>query len=338
MEVEQEEMKSLGVFDIYREAYKIILSWRKIFTRITLALILPLSFISLAHTLSSNTLFPKITDQNQKDLAETQVPTSNYTNIFDLLSSTSASYWLLQAAYTIFSFILHLLSTSAIVYTMACIYSGREVTFRLVMSVVPKVWKRLMVTFFTIFLALCTYHVVAFLVLALVAVLIAFGPDTNVGLVIFLVVVVLYSIGLLYMSIVWQLASTISVLEDSCGFQAMKKSNQLIRGKVGMATFIFLKLGLLYYMLQKALERVVVHGESLAMVDRVAFANACLSLLSLLSLFERVVQTIIYFVCKSHHHENIDKLALSDHLQVYTQEYYIPLKGDNLQLKQFYVG
>ena len=331
-------MKSLGVFDIYREAYKIILSRRKIFTQITFALILPLSFISLAHTLLSNTLFPKISDQNQKDLAETQVPNSNYANIFDLLSSISASYWVLQAAYTIFSFILSLLSTSAIVYTMACIYSGREVTFKLVMSVVPKVWKRLMVTFFTIFLALCTYHVVAFLVLALVAVLIVFGPNTNVGLVILSVVVVLYSMGFLYMSIVWQLASTISVLEDSCGFQAMKKSNQLIRGKVGMATFIFLKLGLVYYMLHKALERVVLQGEPLGMVNRVAFANVCLSLLSLLSLFERVIQTVIYFVCKSHHHENIDKLALSDHLQVYTQEYYIPLKGDNLQLKQFYVG
>ena len=338
MEVQQQEMKSLGVFDIYREAYKIILSRRKIFTQITFALILPLSFISLAHTLLSNTLFPKITDQNQKDLAETQVPNSNYANIFDLLSSISASYWVLQAAYTIFSFILSLLSTSAIVYTMACIYSGREVTFKLVMSVVPKVWKRLMVTFFTIFLALCTYHVVAFLVLALVAVLIVFGPNTNVGLVILSVVVVLYLMGFLYMSIVWQLASTISVLEDSCGFQAMKKSNQLIRGKVGMATFIFLKLGLVYYMLHKALERVVLQGEPLGMVNRVAFANVCLSLLSLLSLFERVIQTVIYFVCKSHHHENIDKLALSDHLQVYTQDYYIPLKGDNLQLKQFYVG
>ncbi|KAL6316507.1 hypothetical protein AAG906_018210 [Vitis piasezkii] len=317
MEVQQQEMKSLGVFDIYREAYKIILSRRKIFTQITFALILPLSFISLAHTLLSNTLFPKITDQNQKDLAETQVPNSNYANIFDLLSSISASYWLLQAAYTIFSFILYLLSTSAIVYTMACIYSGREVTFKLTHGHILHNLS-----------GLCTYHVVAFLVLlALVAVLIAFGPNTNVGLVILSVVVVLYLMGFLYMSIVWQLASTISVLEDSCGFQAMKKSNQLIRGKVGMATFIFLKLGL-----------GGAAGEPLGMVNRVAFANVCLSLLSLLSLFERVIQTVIYFVCKSHHHENIDKLALSDHLQVYTQDYYIPLKGDNLQLKQFYIG
>ena len=140
-------MKSIGVIGVYREAYKIILSRRRIFTQITLSLILPLSFISLAHTQLSKNLFPKITDQNQKDVAETQIPANSpYTNMFDLLSSTFTSYSLLQTAYTIFFFILSLLSTSSIVYTTACIYSGQEVTFRMVMSVVPKVWKRLIIT------------------------------------------------------------------------------------------------------------------------------------------------------------------------------------------------
>lgn len=330
MEVAQQEMKFLGVFGMYREAFKIILSRRKIFTQIMVAYILPLSFISLANTLHSSSLFPKTVDQIQKDLAETQVPTSNSTNIFDLLSSVSASYWAFQVTYTMYSFIFSLLSTSAIVYAMACIYCGQEVTFR--MSVVPKFLKRLMLTSITIFLVLCTYHVVAFLVFALVAVLIAFGPNTNVGVSILLVVVVLYLMGLLYMSVVWQLASTVSVLEDSEGFQAMKRSNQLIKGKVCVSTLIFLKLGLLYYMLQKALERVVANGESLGTVNRVAYVNVYLSLLVLLSLFERVIQTIIYFVCKSYHHENVDKLALSDHLQIYAQQ---DNAGDNLDvLKQ----
>ncbi|KAL4204792.1 hypothetical protein AMTRI_Chr01g111570 [Amborella trichopoda] len=49
MDREPEDMKFLGCLGIYNEAFKIILSWRKIFTRITLALILPLSFIFLAH-------------------------------------------------------------------------------------------------------------------------------------------------------------------------------------------------------------------------------------------------------------------------------------------------
>ncbi|KAK4387356.1 hypothetical protein Sango_2342200 [Sesamum angolense] len=44
--------------------------------------------------------------------------------------------------------------------------------------------------------------------------------------------------------------------------------------------------------------------------------------------------TVIYFVCKSYHHENIDKSALSDHLEVYVGDY-VPLKGKDIQLKEY---
>ena len=203
----------------------------------------------------------------------------------------------------------------------------------MVKSVVPNVFKRLIITSFSIFLVISTYHVVAFLVFGLVAVVIAFGPNTDVGMSVLFVVLVLYLMGLLYMTIIWQLAYTVSVMEDSYGFQAMKRSNQLLKGKVGVSIIILLKLGLLYYMLQKALERVVVNEEKLGVVNRLAYGSVGLSLLLLLSLFERVVQTIIYFVCKSYHQEYVDKLDLLDHLQVYSQEYYdVPLKGENHDL------
>jgi hypothetical protein len=56
-----------------------------------------------------------------------------------------------------------------------------------------------------------------------------------------------------------------------------------------------------------------------------------------LFLFELVIQTVmIYFVCKSNHHEKIEKLALSDHLDVYHGEY-VPLNSKDVQLEQHYV-
>ena len=48
-----------------------------------------------------------------------------------------------------------------------------------------------------------------------------------------------------------------------------------------------------------------------------------------------VVQTVVYFVCKSYHHESIDKSSLADHLEVYLGEY-VPLKGRDVQLEQYY--
>ncbi|CBI19938.3 unnamed protein product, partial [Vitis vinifera] len=256
MDLEQEEMQFLGIFGIYKEAYKIIFSWKKIFSQITVALILPLCFIFLAYIEVSDYLFQKIK----------------------------------------------------------------------VMSVVPRVWKRLMVTFLCIFVAVFAYNIFALLILILWALCI--GP-VKIGILILWVMFILYLVGLSYMSIIWQLASVVSVLEDLYGFRAMVKSRALIRGKLVVAIVIFLKLNISLFVIKIAFERLVVYGASLGMANRVGYGILCFLLLFKLFLFGLVLQTIIYFVCKSYHHENIDKSALSDHLEVYMGEY-VPLKAKDI--------
>ncbi|WVZ14091.1 hypothetical protein V8G54_011657 [Vigna mungo] len=56
----------------------------------------------------------------------------------------------------------------------------------------------------------------------------------------------------------------------------------------------------------------------------------------LLYLFQLVIQTVLYFVCKSYHHQNIDKSSLSDHLEVYHGEYE-PLKAKDVQMEEIHV-
>ncbi|XP_011027399.1 PREDICTED: uncharacterized protein LOC105127717 isoform X2 [Populus euphratica] len=277
MEREQEEMQFLGVFGIYKEAYKIIFSWRKIFSQIALALILPLSFISLAHIEVSNVLSGKIIN-NQVELLGTEAGTKRYNKLSDHVSSELAYFWLFEAAYLILSLIFSLLSSAAVVYTIASIYTNREVSFKKVMSVVPKVWKRLMVTFLSVSVAFFAYTVVAILVSSLVLIIAWFVFTGFHYLKVFysfgIVLLVLYFMGFVYMIIVWQLASSVSVLEEACGFKAMTKSRALIK--------------------------------------------------------------VIYFVCKSNHHENIEKSALSDHLDVYHGEH-VPLNSKDVQLEESYV-
>ena len=190
-----------------------------------------------------------------------------------------------------------------------------------------------MVTFLAIFCAVFVYNVVAILILIVWAVFI--GP-VKAGIVILLILLILYFVGLSYMSIIWQLASVVSVLEDSYGLRAMVKSRALVRGKLWVAIVIFLKLNISLFVIKVVFERLVVHGQSLGMASRVGYAILCFLLLFKLFIFGLVLQTIIYFVCKSYHHENIDKSALSDHLEVYMGEY-VPLKGKDVQLEQYYV-
>ncbi|KAI9200797.1 hypothetical protein LWI28_013327 [Acer negundo] len=331
MDREQEEMQFLGVFGIYKEAYKVILTWRKIFSQITLALILPLSFIFLAHMEVSNLLFSKII-HTDRELDHTREGTENYHKLLQLISKERTYFWLFEALYLTFFLILSLMSTAAVVYTIACIYTGKEVSFNKVLSVVPKVWKRLMVTFLCSFVAFFVYNIVAMIVIFIWA---FFIGNTVLGFPTLFVILISYLVGFIYMTIIWHLASVVSVLEESCGFGAVVKSHGLIKGKWGVAIVVFFKLNISLVIIERVFQALVVRGWSLGMVNRVSYGIVCFLLLFKLILFGLVIQTVIYFVCKSYHHENIDKSALSDHLEVYDLGEYVPLKAKDVQLEHY---
>ncbi|KAJ0829209.1 hypothetical protein HanLR1_Chr00c0026g0693731 [Helianthus annuus] len=114
MDREQEQMQFLGLFGIFKESYKTIISWRKIFTQITLTLILPLTFIFLAHIEISNLLVQNI-EQTEFEKEDTQLYTERYNNLSDTLSSELITFILFKVAYIVVFLILSLLSTAAVV-------------------------------------------------------------------------------------------------------------------------------------------------------------------------------------------------------------------------------
>ncbi|GMI71267.1 hypothetical protein like AT4G19950 [Hibiscus trionum] len=331
MDKEQEEMQFFGCFGIFDESYKAIFAWRKIFSKITLSLILPLSFIYLVHMEVSNIFFRTII-YDEIELHRTPSGTPKYEKLSDLISDEWAYFWLFKAAYFTLYFIFSLLSTAAVVYTTACIYTDRELTFNNVVSVVPKVWMRLMVTFLCIFMAMFFYHVWAVLFVFAISM-----AGSDLGLAALVVFAVLYLVGLLYLTVIWHLASVVSVLEEGYGFNAMVKGKNLIKGNALVGVVIFLILGMGAGGVQFAFQRLVMQGNESGsgMGGRVVYAMLCLFVHSTLSLLGLVIQTVIYFVCKSYHHENIDKSALSDHLEAYLGEY-VPLMPKDLQLHQFH--
>ncbi|CAK9133785.1 unnamed protein product [Ilex paraguariensis] len=300
MERELEELQSLGLFGIYREACMIIFKWRRIFSQITLSLVLPLSVIFLAH-IESNVLLSRIFHME---------------------------------------FVIHSTRADSPIHRASIIeshrsgpisgFSTREVTFKKVMRVVPKVWKRLMVTFLCTFLVFFVYNLVAVLIFFIWA--ITDGGNT-IAVVIFFIILICYVVGFVYLTILWQLASVVSVLEDTYGFKAMIKSKELIKGKMWVAIVFFFKLNFSLYAIQYVFQYFVVYGWPLRSEYRIGVGLLCFLLLLMLILFGLVIQTIIYFVCKSYHQESIDKSALSEHLEVFQGEYE-RLKPKDIQLKE----
>ncbi|KAI3820400.1 hypothetical protein L1987_07946 [Smallanthus sonchifolius] len=332
MDREQEEMQFVGLFGIFKESYKIIISWRKIFTQITLTLILPLTFIFLAHLEISNSLFVDI-EHTEYEKRFTRPGTKRYTNLSNTLSSEWITFWLFKVAYFTALLILSLLSTAAVVYTIASIYTGRKLTFKNVMSVVPKVWKRLMATFVYMFLAFLVYNLLGAFVLLICFMIL---PDNTFGAFLANVLLVIYVMGFVYMTVIWQLASVVSVLESVYGMKAMTKSMDLIKGNRGIAISIFFLLNMSFILIQILFESLVMEGSLLDAWKRVGFGVLYFILLLTLFLFGLVIQTILYLVCKSYHHENIDKEDLSNHLESYLGDYE-PLNGKDVQLQQYHV-
>ncbi|KAE8666659.1 GTP-binding family protein [Hibiscus syriacus] len=318
MERAQEEMQFLGFFGIFKESYKLIFSGRKIFSNITLALILPLSFVYLVYAHVYSFFVSKFT------AADYDIPSQ-------LISYDWLYFWLFNAAYFILFSIFSLFSTAAVVYTIACIYTARELAFKEVMSVVPKILKRLIVTFFSIFVAIFFYLVATVVVLIVWA--ISVGSIPTVGLTVLAILVILFIVGFLYLTTIWHLASSISVLEEAYGFPAMVKSKNLIKGKLWLGISIFFILNLAMGFNQIAFKRLVVEGTNIGMGEKIVYGIIFFLLLSTMILFGLVIQTVIYFVCKSYHHENIDKAALSDHLQLYLLGEYTPSKAKDCQLQ-----
>ncbi|KAM7258604.1 hypothetical protein ACFE04_014345 [Oxalis oulophora] len=322
MERSQEELQVLGFFGILKESFKLIFKWKKIFTQITLSLIIPLCIIFLVHIQISNTFFYRI--RLDKDDDQLTSPTLHRYRQID--SSEWAAFWLFEAIYLTFILILSLLSTSAVAYTIACIYSAKEITLKKVMNAIPKVWKRLIVTILLSFVIVFVYNVI---VIALIYFVVRLGIA---GLVAFIVILILYLIGFVYIGIVWHLASVVSVLEDLRGLKALAKSKNLIKGKMGVTVVIFVLLSTYLVAIEFTFEIIVMYREGL--VIRIVVGIICMVLLFKLVLCGLVIQSVIYFVCKSYHHESIDRAALLDHLEViHLGKYVPPAKSMDIQLQ-----
>ena len=67
-------------------------------------------------------------------------------------------------------------------------------------------------------------------------------------------------------------------------------------------------------------------GEDYGVFTRIVVGGFLVGLLVIVNLVGLLVQSVFYYVCKSYHHQGIDKSALHDHLGGYLGEY-VPLKS-----------
>ncbi|KAI3887246.1 hypothetical protein MKX03_023456 [Papaver bracteatum] len=348
MDRKSTEFESMGILGIYREAYKVTLSQKKIFSQISLALLLPLALIFLAQAgipvppankTQINSPITVVDEYQTGNFEDDQSGYFEYGYSFRAqISSETITPDASKAICWLLISILAVPSASAVVYTVACIYSSRDITFRKAMSVVPKIWKRLAKTFLWNFLIVLVvpvlvYNTILLVILILVITKILPADPKSITLlsaITMVSVISSYVIGNMYIILIWLSSSITTILEDISGSKAVKKGKDLIKGKLWISLINYLTLQFCYENILSVFSAVL-HGEGVAMVGRVSLGIVCLVLLVILLHFGQVIQTVIYLVCKSYHKESI---SLADHLDGYLPVSYTALgSNENVQFK-----
>uniref|UniRef100_A0A7N1A1X0 Polyadenylate-binding protein 1-B-binding protein n=1 Tax=Kalanchoe fedtschenkoi TaxID=63787 RepID=A0A7N1A1X0_KALFE len=311
MDLAHEELQFLSSSDILRESIRIPKLASKTFYSITLTLVFPLSFAILAHSLFTHPILNQLSAGNPhlSDPAQTR---REWTKLLTF-----------QFSYLLFLFAFSLLSTAAVVFTVASLYTSKPVSFSSTLSAIPRVFKRLFITFLWVTILMILYDLL--FAFALVLLLVAFDMDN--GLLLFVSIILLFLLFLVlhvYITALWHMASVISVLEPIYGLAAMKKSHELLKGRTKMAYIFVFGYLVICGLINGIFGALVVRGNNVFL--RIVVGGFLVGLLVIVNLVGLLVQSVFYYVCKSYHHQGIDKSALHDHLGGYLGEY-VPLKS-----------
>ncbi|BBM97838.1 hypothetical protein MPTK1_1g08740 [Marchantia polymorpha subsp. ruderalis] len=318
MDKEPEEMQYLGVVGVIKEAFKLMRSYGRLLASLTATLVLPLCFVMLAHHLLSDPLMDTL--KRQQDRVVTMEGTAAGDKLKATMDRETVVLLVMGILYVLFVLAFSLLSFAAIVYSVACIYTGKGVSYSKVLSVVPKVWKRLMITLLWSYLIMFAYQLSG---IAVFVVLIILFSSLSILVPVLFLTAAVFLVILVYIVMIWDMASVVSVLEKSFGLGALKKSVQVLKGKRLTASCLVVLFWVPNFVISSLFQSQVVHSSG-SLWGRVFYAALLVSLFSALWMMSVVVKSVLYFVCKAYHHET-DRYVLSELLDGYLGEY-MPLK------------
>lgn len=319
-----EELQELTLGEVLRESVSIPRASSRTFALITLALVFPLSFAVLAHNLFTHPIIHRLQSSSSH----------GHTHAWALL-------FFYQFLYLLFLFTFSLLATAAVVFTVASIYAAKPVSFLSTLSAIPPVFSRLFRTFLWVSLLMFLYNS-AFLFSILLVILLsgasASAAPGPAGILLLVLIFLAFLAVHVYITALWHLASVVTVLEPVCGLAAMRKSRELLGGRTRMALVFVLGYlgacgligGLFGAVVVRAGEE---DGVPASPTVRVLVGGALVAVLVVVNLVGLLVQSVFYYVCKSYHHQTIDKSALYEHLGGYLGEY-VPLKS-SIQMESF---
>ncbi|KAL3581863.1 hypothetical protein D5086_016195 [Populus alba] len=208
---------------------------------------------------------------------------------------------------------LSLLSRAAVVYSVDCTYSRKDVDGSKFLAMISKIWRRIVSTylwscmvivgcltlFFVLLVAVCS----TFLVLG-------FWPELNLYAA--MIVGLVFSVIFANAIIVCNIAVVISVLVDVSGPQALLRSSVLIRGQTQVGLLIFLGSTIGMAFIEGLFEhrvKTLSYGDG---SSRIWEGPLLVIMYSFVVLIDLMMSAVFYYSCRSHGMEASDGECLQD--------------------------
>ncbi|GLJ18398.1 hypothetical protein SUGI_0325950 [Cryptomeria japonica] len=197
-----------------------------------------------------------------------------------------------------------LLARAAVAQTVAWIYAGDKPSWERLIEVLPRLWKRLVLTYIWAGVMVTGANaVILVLVLGVFKVVSVFGFHSRLEIGAALGGGIVYSIVFAHAMIVCNLATIVCVLEEyNYGIQAVWKALFLIRGRTRIALALAIIVNLSWAFVESLFLHRVMRGRS--SVTNMALEGSLLVFMySIVTVIYDAMSTVFYYTCKSAHLE-----------------------------------
>ncbi|KAI9125589.1 hypothetical protein K1719_003007 [Acacia pycnantha] len=289
-----------GCVRILRESHLLLLKNKSLMASIALLMLLLHSFIVSCKFFFLR-LILKDFAMKETRLFFTSPKTSQYTNLVTAMTEDVRLFAALGWFFLLLLSTASLFASATIVLASTITYGkGNLLSFRDLLSRVFKPWKRVIITWFYIFVFDLGYLVLSFISIFSFAVNFAspYRPTTFVY-----VVSIPVLAFLVYIGVVWNMSVVVSVLEEKSGLEAIGKSSQILKGLKGQGfvlNLVYAGFGLIvqiwWYLETKK------KGTYDSLFLALVLVNVtCLIRMSLMMAF-----TVFYHMCKFNHGEEVE--------------------------------
>ncbi|CAH2051305.1 unnamed protein product [Thlaspi arvense] len=266
-------------------------------------LVLPLLLNGLVYLFDVFVIKPEITNLiNESSLLPTDLNSPEYIPHRMRFLADFRHFFVSSCIFFIVSFITNLLSVLVLVHASALTHKDENIKIKEFPVLTLKSWKGPLVTNFYIFLFILCYW---FLFSMILFTLIFFSTKLY-----FLVAKsgalwILFAVFECYLAIVWYLSLVISTLEETYGFQALRKAAKIVKGTKQKLFLLNLFFGILSFGLAQIMTLVDLRR---SFVLTLTTGLVHVSLTFAVWMFQLVTYTVAYFQCKSLQSKDVESL------------------------------